>query len=227
MSLPASDEDDVKYRDDRVCILHPASKRGVLVMTRVRGVSKSKLKRDGLKSDKRLAEEGKGGKKKQHPYVFFRAPYYSMLDQSQEPYSCDAECSIAAYGDQQVDGTHVYIRVDPALTMVYSSDIRTPRMWNGSSSYDAEMEAVDQSEKTMSEYFGKLEENEDSKLMKPWDPDEVLVHSSRYSWNMYTSALHIDVPESKDYSRYDIARRSEVLVEREVIPPEWLVYIDV
>ena len=73
------------YEDDRVCILNPASNRGVLVRTTVRGVSKSKLKRDGLKSGKRLAEERKGGNRKQHPYVFFRAPYYSMLDHSSEP----------------------------------------------------------------------------------------------------------------------------------------------
>jgi hypothetical protein len=227
--FPKSYEDDRVYEDSRVSILNPASNRGVLVRTNVRGVSKSKLKRDGLKSGKRLAEEGKGGKRKQHPYVFFRAPYYSMLDQSSEPYSCDAECSIAAYGDREVNGRHTYIRVDPVRTMVYSSEIRALGEWNGSGSYDAEMVAVDRSEKPMSEYFRILKANNEARLPKPWNPDEMMIYSSRYSWNMVTSKLRIDIntKESPMHTLYDIARTSEVLVELECIPPEWLVDVEI
>ena len=99
----------------------------------------------------------------------------------------------------------------------------------GIGSYDAEMVAVDRSEKPMSEYFRILKANNEARLPKPWNPDEMMIYSSRYSWNMVTSKLCIDINTkvSPMHTLYDIARTSEVLVELECIPPEWLVDVEI
>jgi len=90
------------YKDDLVCILRPEVKKGIIIWTKYAPSLDIKL---GLKTGKQLYEEGVDfGRTKIHPYIFFRAPYYS-------------------YGENKLEST-AYIRVDPDNTFVFSSEIR-------------------------------------------------------------------------------------------------------
>ena len=218
-------ENEIWYQDDRVCILHPDCVGGVLVRSQVLGMSKSELLKEGLKSGKQLAAEGNPGKRKyQWPYIFFRAPYQPV---SRDQSSCNAELAIAAYGDQEVDCTHIYIRVDPTKTYVYSSEIRTRETSKLSSGNEDDIQCeVEKSKKLLSWYFDVLEENQKSLLPKPWDPKSCFVHHSRYSWNLFSSELVLD-HTGYPFDDINVARASEILVELDVIPPHVLIDVDI
>jgi hypothetical protein len=117
------EESDIMYQDDLVCILRPDVKKGIIVWTRyTQPAEMGSLCELGLKTGKQLEKEGVYfGRSKIHPYIFFRAPYYSRdIDYT----SVETEI-ISSYGEKQIGREpRVFIRVDPDKTFVFSSEIR-------------------------------------------------------------------------------------------------------
>jgi len=114
-------DDDIMYQDELVCILKPAVKKGIVVWTHfTQPAGMNTLCRLGLKTGKQLQSEGIDfGRSKIHPYIFFRAPYYSRdIDYT----SVETEI-FSSYGEIGTE-PRVFIRVDPHRTFVFSSEIR-------------------------------------------------------------------------------------------------------
>jgi hypothetical protein len=118
------EQSDIMYQDDLVCILRPDVKKGIIVWTHFRQPAEmGSLCELGLKTGKQLQREGIDfGRSKIHPYMFFRAPYYSRdIDYA----SVETEIN-SSYGEGQIRRESiVFIRVDPDNTFVFSSEIRT------------------------------------------------------------------------------------------------------
>lgn len=121
---PIIEQSDIMYQDSLVCILNPNVKKGIIVRTDfIQPAQMDSLCELGLKTGKQLQTEGiYFGRSTIHPYIFFRAPYYSRdIDYS----SVETEI-ISSYGEGQIGiKSRVFIRVDPDRTFVFSSDIRT------------------------------------------------------------------------------------------------------
>ncbi len=120
------EESDILYQDDLVCILRPDVKKGIIVWTHyTQPAEMGSLCELGLKTGKQLQQEGINfDRSKIHPYIFFRAPYYSRdIDYT----SVETEI-ISSYGEKQIGiEPRVFIRVDPDKTFVFSSEIRAIR----------------------------------------------------------------------------------------------------
>jgi len=117
------EQSDIMYKDDLVCILSPDVEKGIIVWTDFNQPEKmDSLCELGLKTGKQLEEEGIDfGRTKIHPYIFFRAPYYSRdIDYK----SVETEIN-SSYGEEQIGRkSRAFIRVDPDNTFVFSSEIR-------------------------------------------------------------------------------------------------------
>ena len=111
------------YQDELVCILKPDDKKGIIIWTNYKQPPNMySLCISGLKTGQQLSKEGVDfGRSVKHPYIFFRAPYYSRdIDYT----SVETEIT-SSYGKEELDiKDRVYIRVDPDNTFVYSSEIR-------------------------------------------------------------------------------------------------------
>ena len=104
----------------------------------------------GLKTGLQLKTEGvEFNRNKIHPYIFFRAPYYSSeIDYT----SVETEIN-SSYGEGQIGNEpRVFIRVDPDKTFVFSSEIR----FNFFTNQERE---INNSKKTLSEYLEIINNN--------------------------------------------------------------------
>lgn len=150
------EQSDIMYQDNLVCILKPDVKKGIIVWAPNRQPPKmDSLCNLGLKTGKQLESEGVNlGQSKIHPYIFFKAPYYSRdIDYT----SVETEI-ISSYGEGEI-GTEpkVFIRVDPDKTFVFSSEIRNTfryKAWIG-----MEEMMMDNSKKTLSKYLEIIKNN--------------------------------------------------------------------
>ena len=117
------EESDIMYKNYDVCILKPNVKKGILIWSNyTQPHDMDSLCILGLKTGQQLSkEEVEFGRSVKHPYIFFRAPYYSRdIDYT----SVETEIT-SSYGKEELDiKDRVYIRVDPDNTFVYSSEIR-------------------------------------------------------------------------------------------------------
>src|SRR6056300_761293 len=109
------EQSDIMYQDELVCILKPNIKKGIIVWTHyTQPEEMDSLCNLGLKTGKQLQNEGiYFGRTEIHPYIFFRAPYYSRdIDYT----SVETEI-ISSYGEGQIGtGPRAFIRVDPDKT---------------------------------------------------------------------------------------------------------------
>jgi hypothetical protein len=140
--------EDIMYEDFDVCILKPEVKKGVLVYTSyTQPPVMDTLCNLGLKTGAQLASEGVNfGRRIQHPYIFFRAPYKSTeIDYSSVEKEIESSFDKYALNDKNL----VFIRVDPDKTFVYPSEIRVKFMGN----YKNIDKYLNLSRKTMTEYF--------------------------------------------------------------------------
>jgi len=213
-------QDDVKYEDSLVCILHPNVKKGVLVFTNYRTNSgMDSLKDVGLKPGKILHEEGcdLGYTKVFHPHIFFRAPWFSRkIDYA--TYETEIVCSFGL-GHMDVE-RRCFIRVDPDKTYVFSSSIRE--------SCYREHDELEKSKKTLSEYLNILAYN--AELYKTVYP--VCNTKTQPAYHLYTSKL-IVVPNNGIYldhneikyplSSSPIELNSEILVSIPHLTPDYFV----
>jgi len=121
-----SSDSDIMYEDDNVCILRPEVKKGILVFTNFNQPDDIEdLCTLGLKSAEQLQKEGVHFGRHaavKHPYIFFRAPYYSTeCDYS----SIDAEIESSFKSlHTPTAGGRIFIRIDPDKTFVYPSELR-------------------------------------------------------------------------------------------------------
>ena len=210
------EQSDIMYQDELVCILRPYVKKGIIVWTHyTQPPEMDSLCKLGLKTGKQLESEGiKFGRRKIHPYIFFRAPYYSRdIDYR----SVETEIN-SSYGEGQIGREpRVFIRVDPDKTFVFSSEIRARYH------KDDEDDEINKSRKTLSEYLVRIKEN-------------VLVRGSIY--NLYNSNKYPDTMNAYlldknpfdeapkaiyPYDEAPIERNSEILVSISHLKPEYFV----
>ncbi len=113
---------DIMYQDDLVCILKPDVKKGIIIWshyTQPQGMAS--LCEFGLMTGEQLRLQGiEFGRDKIHPYIFFRAPYFSR----EIDYSTPETEIRSSYGENLYLPSKVFIRVDPNRTYVFSSEIR-------------------------------------------------------------------------------------------------------
>ena len=112
---------DIMYKDDLVCILKPEIKKGIIILTNYTQPPGERLSISGLKTGKKLHEEGvQFGRTIIHPYIFFSAPYYSR----EIDYTTLETEIYSSFGKNQLIPNRIFIRVDPDQTFVFSSEIR-------------------------------------------------------------------------------------------------------
>lgn len=188
-------DEDVKYIDPYVCILHPYVNKGVIVWHSYEKKEGVDLEEEGIKSGYLLnKEKGSYGRITHHPYIFFRAP--------EKEYTNIGE--ITKYKNR------IYIRVDPDRTFIFSSEIRSrckPSCYYPSQEYDLIIwRELLKSRKTLREYFFIVKENEE-RIDKNID-DKIL-------YNLYTSRKCV-IPKRVSfeypYDNCNVKFSSEIIV---------------
>jgi hypothetical protein len=208
------EESDILYQDDLVCILRPDVKKGIIVWTHyTQPAEMGSLCELGLKPGKQLEKEGVYfGRSKIHPYIFFRAPYYSRdIDYT----SVETEI-ISSYGEKQIKiESRVFIRVDPDRTFVFSSEIRA-----------INPEDIEKSKKTLSEYLTII--NMNSTIYKTLFP--LSITKKQPAYHLFSSELipiennGIEFTKTKyPLINIPIERNSEILVSIPHLIPEYFV----
>ena len=167
------EQSDIMYQDDLVRILNPDVKKGIIIWTHfTQPEGMGSLCELGLKTGKQLQIEGIDfGRSKIHPYIFFRAPYYSRdIDYT----SVETEIN-SSYGEGQLGiKSRAFIRVDPDKTFVFSSEIRARPQY-----HDIEDNVIKNSKKTLSKYLETI--NDNMKIIKNVKPDKKILY------NLFTS----------------------------------------
>jgi hypothetical protein len=192
------------YKNNLVCILRPDVKKGIIVWTNfTQPPGMGSLCESGLKTGQQLQKEGIDfGRSKIHPYIFFRAPYYSRdIDYT----SVETEIN-SSYGEGQIGiNSRVFIRVDPDKTFVFSSEIRNEfkySVW-----YDKAETVIKKSKKTLSNYLEII--NNNRKITENVTPDK------KIWYNLFTSKavlFPIAANPNEQYDHEPIEINSEILV---------------
>ena len=165
----------------------------------------------GLKTGKQLQIENIDfGRSKIHPYIFFRAPYYSRdIDYT----SVETEIN-SSYGEGQIGrNPRVFIRVDPDRTFVFSSEIRAVSVW-----YGKEHTMINYSKKTLSKYLEIINNNRE--IIENVKPDKKILY------NLFTSEavlFPIAAHPGETFNDAPIQRNSEILVSIPHLTPEYFV----
>lgn len=203
MLIDPINENDVIYQDELVCILHPNIKKGIIIWNHYnQPKDMDSLFNLGLKTGKQLQKEWiEFGRSIFHPYIFFKAPYYSR----EIDYSTPETEINSLFGEGQIGiEPRIFIRVDPNKTYVFSSEIRAYRPEN-----------INLSKKTLSEYLKIISINE--KLYSSLFP--LIITKKQPAYNLYTSRLVLVSNNGIKYKKinyplnsYPIERNSEILV---------------
>ena len=208
------EQSDIMYEDDLVCILKPEVKKGIIIWTHfTQPEGMGNLCELGLKTGKRLREEGIDfGKIIFHPYIFFRAPYYSKnIDYT----SVETEI-ISSYGKGQIGiEPSVFIRVDPDRTFVFSSEIRAKNPAD-----------IEKSKKTLSEYLRIIYTN--SIIYNKLFP--LSITKKQPAYNLFSSELTPIENDGIKFTKLEyplinvpIERNSEILVSIPHLTPDYFV----
>ena len=208
------EQSDIMYQDDLVCILKPDVKKGIIIWTHyTQPPEMDSLCKSGLKTGQKLNEEGVNfGRSIIHPYIFFRAPFYSKdIDYT----SVETEI-ISSYGEGQIGREpRAFIRVDPDKTFVFSSEIRVLKPTD-----------IEQSKKTLSEYLRIIYMN--STIYKTLFP--LSKTKKQPAYNLISSELipiennGIQVTKlNYPLINIPIERNSEILVSIPHLTPEYFV----
>jgi hypothetical protein len=198
------------YQDELVCILKPDDKKGIIILTNYKQPPNMySLCISGLKTGQQLSKEGVDfGRSVTHPYIFFRAPYYSdNIDYT----SVETEIT-SSYGTGQIGIEKiVYIRVDPDKTFVFSSEIRPRYNFNEISLYN--------SKKTLTNYLEIIKNNiEIEKTVVP--------NKEKIMYNLFTSKETLFPIKANPQLPFDdnpINRNSEILVSIPHLTPDFFV----
>jgi len=211
------EEDDIMYQDDLVCILKPEVKKGIIVFSRFTQPSEmDSLCTKGLKTGQQLQKEGINfGRKIYHPYIFFRAPYYSRpIDYT----SIETEIN-SSYGKQANMSSRVYIRVDPDRTFVFSSEIRN--FFKHSRWSRRIDQVIENSKKTLSEYLTIIKNNERIEQIAEYNKNQ------KIWYDLFTSKAElrpkIELLENTIFDDNPIYKNSEILVSIPHLTPNFFV----
>lgn len=209
------EQSDIMYQDDLVCILKPDVKKGIIIWTNfTQPEGMGSLCELGLKTGKKLKEEGVNfGRTKIHPYIFFRAPYYSRdIDYT----SVETEIN-GSYGEKQLRiKSRAFIRVDPDKTFVFSSEIRD--IFKHTAWYGKEEDIINNSKKTLSKYLKIIKKN--MEIKKNVKSDQKILY------NLFSSeALLFPIRESpkEPFDDEPIEKNSEILVSIPHLTSEYFV----
>jgi hypothetical protein len=219
MSREPIEKNDIMFQDDLVCILRPEIKKGIIIWSHYnQPLGMNSLCKLGLKTGKQLQSEGIDfGRTTIHPYIFFRAPYYSR----EIDYSTPETEIISLYGEGQLGiEPRVFIRVDPDKTFVFSSEIRgkySPQHNYNSPEYKKDMlMQLNTSKKSLTKYLMIIKQNEELKI----EDDK------KYLYNLYSSVkrefpkqYNLNYPWDHD----SIEKNSEILVSIPHLTPEYFV----
>ncbi len=209
-------KEDILFNSRHVCIVEPASGKGVLVWHRCKKENEALIKQSGLRAS---------GK---HGYSFFRAPfmYCEQVDRS----SPESELQ-SLYGGKTLedvkktdtDSGYIFIRVDPRQTYVYPSELRVKIPSNKKL-----VTEMDFSKKLLSGFLltkNKEEEQEGKCQLWNLNTGNTIWRVIRNSYSMgycdYDSYLDLSV--EYPYSEHNIKYQSEILVDMDVIPPSYFV----
>jgi hypothetical protein len=216
------------YEDDLVCILKLEVKKGIIIWTHfTQPKGMDSLCNLGLKTGLQLKTEGIDfGRSKIHPYMFFRAPYYSRdIDYT----SVETEIN-SSYGEGQI-GTEprVFIRVDPDRTFVFSSEIRAkiPDVYfhtsDGHLMTTAEVSLthskflINHTDERYTELYNKYYNYEINKSKKTLSQYLVTIKENELIpeikiYNLYSSKKVLSKSSIYPYDNNAIERNSEILV---------------
>jgi hypothetical protein len=205
---------DIMYQDDLVCILRPDVKKGIIVWTHfTQPAEMSSLCELGLKTGEQLQREGVNfGRSKIHPYMFFRAPYYSRdIDYT----SVESEI-ISSYGEGQLGiESRVFIRVDPDRTFVFSSEIRAkiPAVYFHIS--DGHLITKQELSSTHSKFFMHSTDNRYRELYNKYYNSEI--NKSKKKLSEYLIIIK-ENELSSEYKIYDLYSSRKVLLKSSIYP---------
>jgi len=208
-------ESDIMYQDELVCILKPHIKKGIVVWSNyTQPPNTTSLCIEGLKTGKLLHEEGvEFGRVIHHPFIFFRAPYYSRY----VDYSTLETEIMSSYGKSMIGiENKIFIRVDPSRTFVFSSEIRDifkHKMWYGK--IDS---IIQNSKKTVSDYLDIIRKNRF--IEKNVDTDH------KIWYNLFSSEAVVfpkSVQTSDLFDEFPINRCSEILISIPHLTPNYFV----
>ncbi len=209
------EQSDIMYQDDLVCILRPNVKKGIIIWTNyTQPAGMDSLCNLGLKTGLQLKTEGVDfGRSKIHPYIFFRAPYYSRdIDYT----SVETEIN-SSYGEGQIGiKPCVFIRVDPDKTFVFSSEIRD--VFKHSIWYNKVENVIGNSKKTLSKYLQII--NDNMIIKKAVKPDQ------KIWYNLFSSEAVLFPNKNSPNEPFDninIERNSEILVSIPHLTPDFFV----
>ena len=206
-----------KYKD--AWVLEPNVKKGVLIRHSFDNLDfYEPIITEGIKSSKRLAEENNTNKTKLYPFVFFRAPTKFNGDINYD--SIEEEIKSLFDGTDYPGGdpdSHIYIRVDPNNTYVYSSELRASN----------NPDSVDISRIKLTEYLNiminnkKLLENDRSKGIRgiPY------FNKVNYTYiNIRNEVMDIEKTQYHDIIPIDPTRNAEILIETDIVAPKLFAY---
>jgi len=204
------EESDILHQDDLICILRPEVKKGIIIWSEyTQPKDKDTLCKLGLKTGEQLEKEGvKFGRSIFHPYIFFRAPYYSRKINYTTP-----EDEIFSSYDKINMKSKVFIRVDPTRTFVFSSEIRSGIRVN---------ENIIKSKKTLSEYLKIIKQNSLIENAKKMTDQKILYNLFTSEAQLFQMSYRIKKPFDK-YNSEPINRNSEILVSIPHLTPEYFV----
>jgi hypothetical protein len=223
-------KDDIMYEDDLVCILKPNVKKGIIIWTNyTQPQNMDSLCNLGLKSGIQMkTEDLEFGRSKIHPYIFFRAPYFSRdIDYT------SIETEITSSFGQELIGkeSRVFIRVDPKKTFVFASEIRV-KFNNNPQEY------LEKSRKTLSDYLTVIKDN--LEIEKNIQPDKQILYNlitSKAQWFLKNTVPDTFSPDTfskyrkkkiterdaDTFDKYPINRHSEILVSIPHLTPDYFV----
>ena len=194
-----SNNGDVVYEDDDVCVLKPDSKRGIIIYHEFRESAKESIDSEGL-----ILHAGKstGVRTVDHPYIFFRAPGAGCIECGLNPTVDDININYASGRKMGSNDLQLYfcIRVDPSKTYVYSSECRA--IFSVTDRWEA-------SRSTLKHYLNVIKKN-------------TAIVSNKYNVLTYEKADANCTGE--EFTNYPPELNAEILV-RSSIPPEWRVTI--
>lgn len=220
--------EDIVFQNNDICIINPNIPKGIIISHKYRG-NFNNIMIEGLKSGAQLKKENIPCLTNSlHRCIFFRAPYhkprkmdYSSIETEILNLYSESKTDINMNDISKLDAdyikSHIFIRIDPRKTFVYSSELRDifsyPELY-GKNKY------INNSRKNMIEYLEIIENNR----------KEIILHQNMIPYfNLITSKVNFTTySESKftttlPHSPYLINKCSEVLVELPIISPNFFV----
>ena len=210
-------KEDILYQDSDVCILKPHVKKGILIWHRYQNPSSNgiDIPAVGLKSGAQLKKEGVDtGRCNHHSCIFFRAPHIKASNIDYTSFATEVRSSYYSFVAEEKN--LMFIRVDPAQTNVYASEIRV-------SSYP---ETINQSKKTMLKYLDVIDQNKKT-WDSPWDRNKMTPLWHLYDGLMILAKKNLFFTADKfwqPFVEWPTNMHSEVFVTTPHIPPEFFVH---